>query len=204
MIEFKNVSIKYTNDFYCLFDFSFAVKKNTLFIGDFYSGTNSIMRIISKIDKHYSGTVKINNTDIQSIKDKDLSVAYLPENPILFKFKNVFNNIYFPLKLRKINKNNAKNTINLIKNEFNLNIFYKKIKNLNISEKRIVSLIRAILWQPKIILLENFFENLDISHTEVACKLLDRFAKYSLIVACEKVLPNVLIFKDFEIINLEK
>jgi len=204
MIEFKNVSIKYTNDFYCLLDYSLAIKKNTLFIGDFYSGTNSIMRIISKIDKHYSGTVNVNNLNIQNIKDKDLSVAYLPQNPVLFKFKNIFNNIYFPLKLRKINKNNAKNTINSIKNEFNLNFLDKKIKNLNICEKKIVCLIRAILWQPEIILLENFFENLDATYTEITRKLLDRFAKPSLIVACEKVLPNVPIFKEFEIVNLEK
>lgn len=204
MIKFKDVSIKYTNDFYCLLDFSININNNTLFIGDFYSGTHSILRTISKIDTHYTGSISIDNTDIKLINDKDLGIAYLPENPVLFKLKNVFNNIYFSLKLRKINKNNAKNTINSMKNEFNLNFFDKKIKNLNINERKIICLIRAILWQPKIILLENFFENLDTYYTDVACKLLDRFAKSSHIVACEKVLPSGQIFKDFEIINLEK
>ena len=204
MIKFDNVSIKYTNDFYCLLEYSKTINHNTLFVGDFYSGTNSIMRIISKIDKHYSGVVTIDDINIKTIKDKDLSVACLPENPVFFKFKNIFNNIYFSLKLRKIYKKTAKNTINSIKNEFNLNFFDKKIKNLNINEKKIICLIRALLWSPKILLLENFFENLDDDFADVACKLIDKFAPNTLIVACEKVLSTAQIFKDFELINLEQ
>lgn len=204
MIKFEDVTIQYTKDFYCLLEFNKTLNSNTLFVGDFYSGANSIMRIISKIDKHYSGVVTIDDVDIKIIKDKDLSVAYLPENPVLFKFKNVFNNIYFSLKIRKINKKTAKNTINSIKNEFNLKFFEKPIKNLNISEKKIICLTRALLWKSKILLLENFFEILDEEYTKIACKLIDKFAPSTLIVACEKSLPTTQLFNNFEIVNLEQ
>ena len=114
MIKFENVFIRYIRDFYSLYDFSCEINSHTLFIGDFFSGANSIMRTLAKIDKDYKGEIFIDSINIKKIKDKDLDLVYLPKNPILFKNKSIFKNLYFPLKIRKINKKTAKNLINSI------------------------------------------------------------------------------------------
>ena len=204
MIEFFSVSIQYTKDFYSLLEFSRVISSNTLFVGDFYSGTSSILRILAKIDKHYSGDVKINGENIKKIKEKNLNISYLPEIPVLFNFKSIFYNLYYPLKIRKISKKLAKNRINTIKNEYFLTFFEKNIKKLNLTEKKLICLIRAILRNPKIILLENFFENFDEKYLDTTIDLIKKIPTSTLIIACEKSVPIHDAFKNFEIIDLEK
>ncbi len=236
MIKFKNVFIQYVNDFYSLYDFCCVIDGHTLFVGDFFDGTNAIMRILSKIDKDYKGEVFVDDVNLKSIKDKDLKIAYLPENPTLFKNKNIFTNLYFPLKIRKINKNSAKNLIfsmflelknnnlnfldkylNIKNEELNNNLNSKnrdfvslqienilklKVKKLSLSEQKIIALIRATLRQPKYILLENFFEDLDAEHIELAKFSLNKIKESSTIIACEKDKNKLEHFKDFNIIKL--
>ena len=215
MIKFKNVYLQYINEFYSLFDFNCEIKSNTLFVGDFFSGTSAIMRLLSKIDKNYKGDIFIDDINIKNIKDKEFDLAYLPEQTLLFKNKNILNNLYFPLKLRKINKNNAKNLIYSIFTElknnnlyiFNFNnydnidkILNLKIKKLNISEQKIIALIRAVIRKPKYILLENFFENLNKEHFIVANFLINKLKETSIVIACEK--ERMFQFENFEIIDL--
>ena len=203
MIEFKNVYIQYVKEFYSLYNFNCEISQHTLFVGDFYNGTNSIMRILAKIDKQYSGDCLVDNINLKDIKDKDLSIAYLPQTPILFKHKNLFYNLYFPLKIRKIKKNIAKNKINTLLNELNLNFINKKIKHMSKSEQKILCLIRAVLREQKYVLLENFFEDLDAEFISIAKFLIDKLKSNSTIIACEK--DNIILeyYKDFEIVNLK-
>lgn len=225
MIEFKNVNLQYVKEFYSLCNFNQTILNHSLFVGDFFDGTNSIMRILSKIDKDYTGEVFVDNVNLKNIKDKDLSVAYLPEKPVFFKNKNIFENLCFPLKIRKINKNSAKNLIfsvflELKKENFNFldkyinikneelnnnlnlqieNILKLKVKKLTLSEQKIIALIRAILRKPKYILLENFFEDLDELCLSLAVYLINKLRQDSIIIACEKEIKEAL--KEFDIIN---
>ncbi len=215
MIKFKNVFIRYIRDFYSLYDFSCEINSHTLFIGDFFSGANSIMRTLAKIDKDYKGEIFIDNINIKKIKDKDLDLVYLPKNPILFKNKSIFKNLYFPLKIRKINKKTAKNLINNIfielkNNNFdffnnylnnkNCDILKLKIKKLNTNEQKILTLIRAILRKPKYLLIENLFQNLDKEYIQIATYLLNKLKESSLIIACENI--ECSQYKNFNIIKL--
>lgn len=201
MIEFKNVYIKYINDFYSLYNKNFKINCSTVFVGDAVDGTKAVMRLISKIDKSYDGEIFIDNKNIKDIKDKDLSVAYIPEFPELFSHKNIFKNLYYPLKIRKINKNIAKNTINNAIFEYKLNNFPEKIKNMNLSQKKIICLVRAILRKPKYILLENFFKDLENSYYELSIKILNS-CDSSIVIACEENIENIDYFNNFNKINL--
>ncbi|MBO5954810.1 MAG: ATP-binding cassette domain-containing protein [Clostridia bacterium] len=228
MIEFKSVFIQYVKEFYSLYDFSCVINSHTLFVGDFFDGTVALMRTLAKIDKHYAGDIFIDNVNLKNIKDKDLSVAYLPEKPFLFKNKNIFKNLYFPLKIRKINKNTAKNLIysvffELKKENFNFldnylnnknnnknfineeflklkieNILKLKVKKLNLSEQKIIALIRAVVRNPKYLLLEDFFEDFDNDYVPLAEYLINKLKRISTIISCEKDETKVELFKDFK------
>lgn len=75
---------------------------------------------------------------------------------------------------------------------------------MNLNEQKILTLIRASLWQPKYLLLENFFEDLDDKYFELADKILENIKQKSIIIATEKENKNLEIFKDFETKNLYK
>lgn len=203
MIKFETVSIKYVKEFFTLYNFNCEINSHTLFIGDDYIGSSSILRILSKIDTQYSGNIFIDNQNLKAVKDKNLSVAYIPQKPYLFKLKSVEKNLSFPLRIRKFDKNYIKNSVKNAFFEYNLQNFNKKVKNLNLSEQKILTLIRASLWKPKYILLENFFEDLEYSYFELAINILNNIKQFSTIIATEKENKNLKFFKDFNIIVLD-
>ena len=104
MIEFENVYIKHVADFHSIFNLNLQINTNTFIVeNDMYSAI-SLMRILSKIDKHYTGEVFLDGKNLKKIKNRDLEIVYLPQNPVLFKNKNIFKNLFYPLKIRKINR----------------------------------------------------------------------------------------------------
>ncbi len=200
MIKFENVNVKYVEEFFSLFNFSYTFNEHTLIIGDELSGANTVLRLISKFDKLYTGNIVVNDTNIKDIKDKQLDIAFVSKEPYLFNHRSLEYNLSFPLIIRKINKKIIKNTVNNAIFEYNLENFGKKVKNLTISEKKIITLIRAYLRKPKYVLLENFFENLEEKFTPIANKILLDISKNSIIIACEK--QEYDIFKNFKIIHI--
>ncbi len=202
MISLKEVSKKYIEDFFTIFNFSFDFDCNTLIIANDFEAV-CLFRLISKIDRPTYGQIFIDNKNIDSIKDKDLNIAYITEKPILFENKNIYKNLMYPLKLRKFNKNQAKNIIFNMQSTINLQNFNKKVKFLTLSQKKIISLARAILWQPKYILLENFFENLSSEYHPLAIKLLKNLPNNSIIIASQKENKTVKFFNTFKTIKIE-
>ena len=207
MIEFNAVTIKYVPDITTLLNFSAKIDCNTLIIGDEFLGTSSILRLIAKIDKNYTGEILIDNANLKEIKDKDLSVAFIPKEPYLFK-STIEKNLSYPLKIRKIDKATIKEkvefAINLLNNlaqKYNLT-FTNKIKKMNISEKKIVTLLRALVRAPKYVLLDDFFLNLDAKYFPLANELIEQLKQTSTIIATSNKVEQ--IYKDFNILDLTK
>lgn len=196
MIELKNLSKKYFNKFYTLMNANAQINSNTLILDEDF-GAVCLFRLIAKIDKPTSGEILIDNANLKTLKDKDLNLAYLPQNPILFENKNVYANLLYPLKLRKINKNTAKNLVKSAILQLNFKNLPKKVKTLTLTEKKLLALMRAKLREPKIIMLENFFENFDENYYPLAFNLINDLAKTSLVLACEKTDKNLECFKYF-------
>ena len=170
--------------------------------------------------------VFIDDANLKQIKDKDLDLAYIPEKPYFFKNKSVLENLIYPLKIRKIDNKNAKNSVILLLRRYDIKNFLKKLQNLNLifdekyekkfdkdfnfdekflnvkmkyysfSMQKILSLLRAIVRKPKYILLENYFENLDTNFCDFAKKILNDISKSSIIIATESK-NNLKYFKDY-------
>ena len=58
MIKFEGVYTQYVSEFYTLYDLNCEITNNTLFVGDFFDGTISIMRTLAKIDKDVINAAK--------------------------------------------------------------------------------------------------------------------------------------------------
>ena len=201
MIKFEKVFIKYTNAFMSLYNFNCEIKSHTLFVGDFFNGTTAIMRLLAKIDTHYEGNIIVDNINIKNIKDNELDLAYLPERPVLFHHKSIKYNLTYPLKIRKIKKVIIESKFNALLSEFNLEFLTKKIKRLSLSEQQIIILLRALMREPKYILLEHFFDDFDKNYLELAFKILNKIKEKSVIIACEKT-NNIEFFNNFKTISL--
>ena len=226
MIKIEQVSIKYIKDYYSLFNINLEIKNNTLLLGDKTSGNNFLLRLLAKIDRHYEGQIFVDNVNLKKIKDSQLNLAYLPRENYFFKNKSVLKNLIYPLKIRKIDSENAKNIVNLLLKQYEIKNFLKNLQNLNFifdekykdkfnknfdfetnflnvkmkyytfSMQKILLLLRAVVRKPKYILLENFFENLDTNFFELANKILNDVSKSSIIIATENK-NNLKYFKNY-------
>ena len=202
MIEFRNVFIKYVNDFYSLYDCNTTISHHSILIEKNLCGVSGFMRILSKIDKHFLGDVLIDNINIKDIKDRDLKIVYLPKNPVLFKHKSIKHNISYPLKIRKVDKKIIKNEINSLFFQYNLNNFDKKVKKISLSEQKIIALLRTVMHTPRYVLLDNFFENFDEKFLDLALEILNDIKQKSIIIASQNNFKNYEIFKDFNQIEI--
>lgn len=197
MIVLKNVFVKFANEFFSLFDSSFSINCNTFLIEKNLCGATAFFRTLSRINQHYEGEILIDNVNLKNIKTKNLSISYLTKNPILFNNKSIEYNLSFPLKIKKINKKTIKNTVNSMIFTYNLQNFNKKVKNLSNSEKKIICLVRALIKQPKYVLLENFFDDLNENYVELALKILKDICKNSIVIAYEEHVENQKYFESF-------
>ena len=68
MIRLINVSIKYIQDFYSLYNINLEIDKNTLLLGDEMSGNIFVNRLIAGIDKNFLGEILIENKNILDLK----------------------------------------------------------------------------------------------------------------------------------------
>lgn len=202
MIEFKNVSIKYIEDFYSLLNFSQKINSNTLLIDNNSYGGYAIFRLLSKIDKKYSGDIFLNSVNLKTLKNKELNLCYISKIPVLFRKKSIEKNLIYPLKIRKINKNiineKVSNSLQILEKAN----FPKKIKDMNLSELKILSLIRGSLWQPQIILLEDFFEGFDNKYMRIVEQTIMSLNKDCLILALSKSDSNEKFFEHFKRLKL--
>lgn len=203
MIEFRHVYLKYIKDFYTLYDINLSINENSLLIGQCSDGTNSILRLISKIDKKYEGNIFFDDLNLKVLKDKDLDIAYVSEKTYLFKSKSVFENLYYPLKIRKVKQNEAKIIIDSYINKFKIDFTLNKIKNLTHSQQKIVTLLRALIRKPKYVLLEHYFNDLDENQISLAENIINEIKQHSTIIACEDLDTNISCFNDFRRIKLE-
>lgn len=208
MIEFNAVKIKYVPDITTLLNFNLKINGNTLIIGDEFLGTSSILRLLAKIDKNYEGDIFIEGVNLKDIKDRDLSIAYIPKEPYLFNHKSIEKNLGYPLKIRKIDKATAKekvnfalNLINNLTQKYNLPTFSNKINKMNISEKKITTLLRASLRSPKYILIDDFFINLNEKYQPLVAELIKQLEKTSTIIATTSIITN-LPYKNYKYIDL--
>lgn len=208
MIEFNAVKIKYVPDITTLLNFNLKINGNTLIIGDEFLGTSSILRLLAKIDKNYEGDIFIEGVNLKDIKDRDLSIAYIPKEPYLFNHKSIEKNLGYPLKIRKIDKATAKekvnfalNLINNLTQKYNLPTFSNKINKMNISEKKIITLLRASLRTPKYILIDDFFINLNEKYQPLVAELIKQLEKTSTIIATTSIITN-LPYKNYKYIDL--
>lgn len=178
MILVKNLSLKFTKEFYALYDVNLEIKKGeaVALLGEEHSGKTTLLRVLCKLEKDFTGEVYIKDIPLKKVDfSLDVNMGYIPAAPVFFEKKTVYQNLQALLKSRKINKSQREEKINKLLIEYNLEKFRdEKVKNLTLFEKYVLSIARLSLREIELVLIDNIFEKLSQEEYEKICELIKK------------------------------
>ncbi|MEP6552479.1 MAG: ABC transporter ATP-binding protein [Ferruginibacter sp.] len=130
-------------------------------IGPNGCGKSTLLNLISGIEKADSGSIELNN------KGRSLgSIGYVWQDyrSSLLPWLNVYQNIEFPLKLRKIEKTERRRIVDDLLNEFRVSFSpQKEVYKLSGGQQQLVCLLRSVASNPSLLLCDEPFSALDQS-----------------------------------------
>ena len=176
MIRVKDLFLRYTREFYALYNISMEIKQgeSVAFIGEDESGKTSLLRIFAKLEKITKGEVFIKDIPIDKLNYKtDISAGYVPASPVFLEKKSVYDNFKYVLKNWGYNDKEIESKINNVIIEYSLEkIKDTKIKDLSLDEKYVLSLIRLTFRKLDLLMVDNIFDKMSDATKEVAINLI--------------------------------
>ncbi len=167
-VELKNVTKKF-GDTVAVDNVSFKVEKGEFFslLGPSGCGKTTTLRMIAGFEKPTEGEVYIGEelmTDVPPFK-RPTNIVF--QNLALFPHLNVYDNISFGLKIKKVPKNEIQKKVEEMLNLVRLSGYEKrKIKQLSGGEQQRVAIVRALVNEPTVLLLDEPLGPLDLKLRE--------------------------------------
>lgn len=162
-----------------LSDISFDVNESEFItlIGPSGCGKSTIFKIITGLEKNYTGNVMIDGTDIEKYQGK---LAYMPQNDLLLDWRTLYKNAVLPMEIEKTDKKTMDERIKKLLPEFKLSGEEGKYPyELSGGMKKRTALLRTFLVDSDIMLLDEPFGALDaITRSEMQQFLLEVCEKH--------------------------
>ena len=159
----NNLTYKPNHEFH-LNDISFNFKKGNLYtiLGRTLSGKTTLLKTIAGLLNPDSGVIHFEDTEFSKIPVWQRNVAMVYQQFINYPHLNVYENISFPLKQRKLDENKIKNDVNeALKTVGLIGFENRKIQELSGGQQQRVALARSLAKKAKILLLDEPLVNLD-------------------------------------------
>ena len=132
-------------------------------LGSSGCGKTTILRAISGLDKPTKGKVYIDGIDVTNLEPQKRQVNTIFQNYALFPLMSIYDNVAFGLKMKKVPKDKidkrVKEMLELVHLEGYEN---RKPKELSGGEQQRVSIIRGLINNPKVLLLDEPLSALDL------------------------------------------
>ena len=159
----ENLTYKPGEQFH-LKNVSFNFKKGNLYtiLGRTLSGKTTLLKTIAGLLNPDSGFIKFEDKNFGKIPVWERNVAMVYQQFINYPHLNVYENISFPLKQRKVSEDQIKKDINeSLKTVGLIGFENRKIQELSGGQQQRVALARSLAKKAKILLLDEPLVNLD-------------------------------------------
>lgn len=145
-------------------DISLEIKDKEfhVLVGPSGCGKSTILRLIAGLEDITSGEIFIDDIFVNNMLPKNRDIAFVFQSYALYPHMTVFENIAFPLKMKKMAKNDIeKKVVEAAKILDIEHLLKRKPKQLSGGQRQRVALGRAIVRKPKVFLLDEPLSNLD-------------------------------------------
>lgn len=176
IIAFKNVSKVFEDsNTVVLKDINFELEEGKFYtlLGASGSGKSTILNIIAGFLEASTGDIYLDGKRINDVPTNKRDVHTVFQNYALFPHMTVFENVAFPLKLKKMDKKEIQKRVQETLKMVRLEGFEKRaIQKLSGGQRQRVAIARAIINQPKVVLLDEPLSALDLKlRTEMQYEL---------------------------------
>ena len=159
----ENLSYKPDNQFH-LNGVSFNFKKGNIYtiLGRTLSGKTTLLKTIAGLLTPDSGSIQFEDKDFLKVPVWERNIAMVYQQFINYPHLNVFENVAFPLKQRKVDNQEIKDVVLKSLKSVGLEGYERrKIQELSGGQQQRVSLARSLVKNAKILLLDEPLVNLD-------------------------------------------
>ena len=160
-------------------DLSIPEGELAVILGPSGCGKTTLMRMIAGLEKPTSGSISIGGNDVTELPPRARPIAMVFQSYALYPHMTVFNNIAFPLKAHgNLSKAVIKDKVEWAASILGIEaLLDRKPRQLSGGERQRVALGRALVKEPKILLLDEPLSNLDAKLRASARDELQRFQR---------------------------
>lgn len=162
-LELRNVTKVYGKQ-RVISDMSVQIEPGEFFVvlGPSGTGKSTLLKLIVGIEQPDEGKIFIDGRDVTNLPPNKRNLAMVFQNYALYPNMNVFNNIAFPLKMKRMKPEFISRKVREAAEKLNISeVLGKKITQISGGQQQRVALARAIVRNPALFLLDEPLSNLD-------------------------------------------
>lgn len=213
MLELHHIDKRFDNYIIVAEDINFQAANGeiTAILGASGSGKSTLLNMVAGLVSIDNGSITLNQHDITYTPTEQRNIAMMFQDFALFPHLNVWQNVAFGLKMRKVPKERIQQIIQPLLEQLGLaNKVNQSVQTLSGGEQQRTALARALAITPTALLLDEPFSNIDKALREqlqtLVCQLVQQHQIPTLMVthdaseACSMA-KKIILFAQGKIIQ---
>lgn len=181
-ISLKNITKLYENTknktaIAALYKVSLEIypKEFTVVLGPSGCGKTTLLKVIAGIEGVTEGNIYYDNLDVTSLPVQKRELSFVGSSNTLYPNMTIFDNLAYPLKLLKVPIPEIRERVTNLAKDMGVEILLsRKPKHLSGGQQQIISLLKALIKKPSILLLDEPLSQVDPAQSMVYKNLLKR------------------------------
>lgn len=183
ILSFSQVGKTFSNGTVALQDMSMDIEQGSFvsLLGPSGCGKSTALKIIAGLVNPTAGGVTWPNTNVDQQGRPEHELSFVFQEPTLMLWASVFDNVWLPLRLKGVSRNGAREQVEEALKMVGLEEFANSYpRELSGGMKMRVSIARALITRPKLLLMDEPFAALDeITRAKLNDDLLDLWQKFN-------------------------